>query len=315
MVNISNGVECKSGVDYTYGVYLNSQEGQIRMEKSILVLAIGMILFGACAAPSTPPAGIEVVSLNIVPPEVAAGETASITAEVRNTGASQATYTAKLIVSGVNVETKDIIVGAGATETITFTLVKDTPGTYKIAIGGLSSSLVVKAKPVIKEIELKYDDGVAAKAIWAGPTGGHLIHFSPPSIPFTVKKVKICGLLRGTGWEGREFEIQIWDKDKKTLWKNSYPFAEFLKGAPVPWHEEVRWVELEIQNIEVTSDFYVHVYTDSPMFQGIGICFDDSIVNEHSEATSNYQVTSALPVSKETVNWMIRVVGMEIERQ
>ena len=280
------------------------------IKKLLLVLAVGGILLNACAAPSTPLAGIEVVSLNIVPPEVTAGETASITAEVRNTGTSQGTYTVILTVDGATVETKQVTVAAGARETITFSLVKDTPGTYTIAIGELSSSLVVKAKPVIKEIELKYDDGVAAKAIWAGLTGGHLIHFSPPSIPFTVKKVKICGLLRGTGWEGREFEVQIWDKDKKTLWKNSYPFAEFLKGTPVPWHEEIRWVEMQIPDIGVTTDFYVHVYTDSPLFEGIGICFDDSIVNEHSEATTNYQVTSwHFPVSKETVNWMIRVVG------
>jgi CARDB. len=81
-----------------------------------------------------------------MPPEVVAGETVNVTAKVTNTGTSEGTYTATLTIDGVEAERKDITMAAGATGIVTFSLVKDSPGTYQVAVGGLSSSFTVKEK-------------------------------------------------------------------------------------------------------------------------------------------------------------------------
>jgi hypothetical protein len=117
---------------------------------AVLVLLIGMGV-GACGGgevtPPPEPAEFEVISLDIEPSEVVAGETTNITAVVENIGGSEGTYAAVLIVDGVTEEAKEVVITAGSSKVVTFSLVKDTPGTYEIGVGGLSSSLVV-AEPI-----------------------------------------------------------------------------------------------------------------------------------------------------------------------
>lgn len=126
------------------------------MKSNILkYLALGLVLLtltavGACAKP----AAFEVTSLNITPSEATAGETVSITAKVRNTGGSEGIYAAVLTIDGTTVETKDVTLESGASETVSFSLAKDTPGTYQVGIGELTSSLTVKAKLEVAYPEL-----------------------------------------------------------------------------------------------------------------------------------------------------------------
>lgn len=124
-----------------------------RFLKYLMHLLPGLILLtltavSACAeadvtTPPPEPAEFEVASLDITPSEVTAGETVTITVEVENTGGSEGTYAAALTVDGVTIETKEVVVAAGASKTATFSLVEDDAGTYEIGVGGLSSSLVV----------------------------------------------------------------------------------------------------------------------------------------------------------------------------
>jgi len=101
-------------------------------------------------APTPLPAEFEVISLDIEQSEVTTGETVNITAEVKNTGGSEGTYTAVLTVDGVKFETKDVTLAAGAKETVTFLVTKNTPGTYDIALAGLSGTLeVLRPAPAI----------------------------------------------------------------------------------------------------------------------------------------------------------------------
>jgi hypothetical protein len=136
-------------------------------KKSLIALlaSIGLVLVvvlsgcgPASTAPSTPSTpskpggggkatGIEVVFVDVEPAKVIVGETANITAEVKNYGTSQATYTAKLTVDGADVQTKDITLAGGDKGTITFSLVENTPGTYTVAVGGMISVVVVNEKP------------------------------------------------------------------------------------------------------------------------------------------------------------------------
>lgn len=285
-----------------------------------LALVLSMLITGgACAKPApTPPPSVaefEVISLDIKPSEIMAGETVSITAEVKNTGDSEGIYTAVLSVDGATVETKEFALAPGALETVSFSLVKDTPGTYQIGIGELSSSLTVKEKPVVKEVELKYDDGEARDYISAYPPilTGYLVDFTPPVIPFTIKKVRICGQL-APEWTAENFEVEIWDKDYGVLHSAAYPVTKFTQSAT--------WVELEMPDIEVSDKFYFHVHTGTGIMEGIHIGADDSIVNEHSETTiRTAEGTTRILVDwpyradlwfgdKSKVNWMIRVVGI-----
>lgn len=105
-------------------------------------------------APAASPAEFEVVSLDIMPSEITVGEAATIKAEARNSGETDGIYTATLVVDGVKAEEREITVAAGATETVTFSLVKDAPGTYEVAVGGLTSTLVVEA---IAKIEISFN--------------------------------------------------------------------------------------------------------------------------------------------------------------
>ncbi len=106
--------------------------------------------------PLPPSADFEVISLDIKPPEVTTGETVSITAEVKNTGDGEGTYTAVLTVDGVKFETKDVTLAVGAKERVIFTVKIDVPGTYDIELAGLSGTLeVLSPAPAIPTTTVK----------------------------------------------------------------------------------------------------------------------------------------------------------------
>jgi len=288
-----------------------------------ILLTVAAAIIAGCAKPAptpsptpTPsPAAFEVTSLDIKPPEATAGEVVTVTAEVRNSGGSEGNYSAVLTVDGATVETKQVTLTAGTSETVSFSLVKDKPGTYQIEIGGLPSSLTVKQKLVPKEVKLKYDDGQARGSICTVSPhfGGHIVDFSPPATPFTIKKIWIDGELYATGLELKTFDVQVLDKDLKVLHSATYPYTKFPVGSTA-------WVKFEVPNIEVVDKFYVHIYTDSP-YPGLHIGADDSVVNQHSDVTVRTAegATTILPQwpydpslwfgDKSKVNWMIRVVG------
>ena len=290
-----------------------------------LLLFMALTISPACKAPEEPsepttPARFEVMFLDITPPEVAAGETVSITAKVKNISSNKGTYTATLTVGGIALETKDITIDAGATKTVTFSLMKNKPGTYKVAVGELSSSLTVKLKEkepvfITKEAELKYDDS-RAEIVVASP-GGYLVDFYPPSTQFTIKKVRICGMLYGSGREADTFDLEIWDEDRKILYNVTYPVTKFPTGYDV-------WVDFDIPDTETSDKFYVHIYRGGHIVvDGLCIGADDSVVNEHSNVTiraadgvahiSEWPFAPTMWIGdKSKVNWMIRVAGTYI---
>jgi hypothetical protein len=286
----------------------------------IKYLALALALLTIIAVGACPKlAAFEVTSLDITPSEATTGETVSITAEVSNIGGSEGTYTAVLSVDGATAETKEVMLAPSASETVTFSLVKDTPGTYQVGIGELTSTLIVQEKLVVKEVELKYDDGTARDSIStiSPQWGGHIVDFSPPATPFTIKKVQIAGLLSSyaTGLEGKTFDVEILDKDLKVLHSATYPYTKFS------FSPATTWVEFEVPDIEVTDKFYAHIYTDSP-YPGLHIGADDSVVNEHSACTTRtaegvITILAGWPyydgdlwfTDPSKVNWMIRVIG------
>jgi len=280
---------------------------------TVLLLAVVLILPLACKAPAAP-AQFEVTSFNISPPEITAGETASITAQVKNTGGSQGVYSATLTVDGAEVEKKDITVAPGATETVTFSLARPKAGTYQAAVGGRSASLTVKPKLVAKEVELKYDDGNADGFSSVG--GGYLVDFPTPTIPFTIRKIRLFGSLRG--FSQGSFEVEIWDKNRRLLHKEVYPDTKFRLDTAI-------WVDVEMPNIEVSDKFYVHVWKGPSLIGGMHLGVDESVKNEHSTVTvrttgitkevESWKQDYFCPCwfkDKSKANWMIRVVGRSV---
>lgn len=122
------------------------EKGTHEMSKKVIWLMVTCVMLAVLllAACGSPPAEFEVVSLNIQPREVMAGEAVSIVAEVKNAGGSEGSYTAVLVTDGEEIETRNITIPAGTTEEITFLLVKDTAGIYRIELAGLTRVIIVK---------------------------------------------------------------------------------------------------------------------------------------------------------------------------
>lgn len=282
----------------------------------LAIVVVALISITGCASA---PAAFELVSLDIIPAVVTAGEAVTVTAQVKNVGGSQGVYAATLTVDGAKVESKDISVAAGVVGKQAFSLTKDKAGTYSVSVGGKSSTFEVKPKMVAKEVELKYDDGSARDSIsaYVPYLGGHIVDFSPPVSPFTIKKIRIAGVIFPSALkaiEGKKFDVEIWDKDQKVLYSVTYPYTKFIVGATT-------WVDFEVPDIKVNDNFYAHIYTDSP-FPGLHIGADDSVINKHSETTIRTTGGAASILAKwpydsiwgwfgdkSKVNWMIRVVG------
>jgi len=165
--------------------------------------------------------------------------------------------------------------------------------------------------PEPKVVELKYDDGSAEDMLSVG--GGCIVDFTPPDTPFVINKVQILGGLYGSGWEDKIYSIAIWDKDYKLIHLEERPVTDF----EVKKHTKV---DVEIPDVEVDGQFYIHVWTGTGRMEGIHIGADDSASNEHSSLTvrqgDKYRISSDWPYpsskwfgDKSKVNWMIRVVG------
>jgi len=250
----------------------------------------------------------EVISLEIIPTEVTAGEAAEIKAIVKNVGGSAGTHAVILSVDGVTAEVKETaLIIPGSSTVVNFSLIKDTPGTYSISVGESTSKLVVKAKLVAEKVELKYDDGRPDGNGFAigGTGGGYLVQFSPPSTPFTMTGVKIFGKLYGTGYEKLTFDVQIWDSELKEIYSASYPHTEFSASSG--------WVVIDVPSVDIGDNFYIHVVTNTPREGGILVYSDSSVPNEHSEVTRNWEIADwYLSAAKGEINWMIRVTGTYI---
>lgn len=73
-------------------------------------------------------------NISISPPTVGVNQPVTISADVTNNGELEGTYTMTLKIDDAIVDNKDVVVAGGATETISFTVSKDTPGVYAVAV-------------------------------------------------------------------------------------------------------------------------------------------------------------------------------------
>ncbi len=155
-------------------------------------------------------------------------------------------------------------------------------------------------------VELQYDDGTSNGNCGSGYQG-FLTHFAPPVTPFVINEVKIFTSLQGTGYEGQEPRVEIWNKDFALLHSWQESAARFSKDPG--------WATVEIPSVTVDNDFYVVFYTNSKREGGVYIHLDSSVVNEHSEMVADGEVTEWpwQQIPKDKTNWMIRVTGTRTE--
>jgi hypothetical protein len=94
-------------------------------------------------AESDKAAAFNLSGLSISPAEVAARDEVVITAEVTNVTGTDDTYNAELKINNITEASDRVLVPAGKTQTLTFVIFKDAPGTYKVALDDLAGQFVV----------------------------------------------------------------------------------------------------------------------------------------------------------------------------
>lgn len=116
----------------------------------LLITALSLVGCTGSTCTTTPsltqPTGLAVfqtAGLTINPTEINPGQELIITATVINTGDIKGSYMAELKINDTTQETMQVIVDAGETKVMTFAVVKDTPGIYEVAIGGLNGQFEV----------------------------------------------------------------------------------------------------------------------------------------------------------------------------
>lgn len=111
------------------------------LKGTMITLLLMIVLTGSTAC--TRPPEFEVGSLHISSLEVVSGESITIAVDIKNVGGKEGTYTAILKINAVEVDTKDVMVAAGDTETISFEVTEDVPGMYTIDLEGLTDAFKV----------------------------------------------------------------------------------------------------------------------------------------------------------------------------
>lgn len=133
----------------------------MNMKKGILTLISLIVLALSLPLQACQPASannFEVLSLELNPDyKVIVNEKFTVTADISNTGTSEASYVVPVMVNGIADDRKSILVAPGKSQQVQFTLARSSPGTYEIRVGDKSASIEVeKSLPaVLKLSDLK----------------------------------------------------------------------------------------------------------------------------------------------------------------
>ena len=123
----------------------------------LVIFALFTLILSISVSACTKPAEFEVVSLDIAPQVAFAGDTITITADVKNIGQSEGNYSAVLNIDGVATDTQTIALVPDASQKAVFSLTKDRTGSYQISLGELSASLNI-IEPTLEQLEIDYPE-------------------------------------------------------------------------------------------------------------------------------------------------------------
>lgn len=94
---------------------------------------------------TAPTADVQVTAASLSTEQVSAGDTASVTAQVRNDGTANGSTNLQLLVDGSVVGNQSVSVAAGATTTATFDYTFETAGEYSVAVNDTAAGSVTVA--------------------------------------------------------------------------------------------------------------------------------------------------------------------------
>ena len=171
-------VQCSdSGVTYPAGgpTYRGYVWAKIRADTTpdLTYLAGGM--FGAKGTAPAAPGVVgptffcNINNLTITPTEVKIGEAVTITVQVKNKGDGAGSCTATLKINDVIEEKKTVTLAANEKKTVTFTVIKDEVGTYKVQVNGLKGEFIVGATASSATFEVT-DLSISPVKVKAGET-------------------------------------------------------------------------------------------------------------------------------------------------
>ena len=104
-------------------------------------------LSGSFTVVAPAPAAFSATNLSIQPAEVQPKETVTITASVANTGGVEGSYAVVLKINGVRETEKSVTVAAASSQDVSFSVTKEEPGSYSVAVDGLTGSFTVAPPP------------------------------------------------------------------------------------------------------------------------------------------------------------------------
>ena len=99
------------------------------------------------------PVIFNISSLTIIPPVVKPGANTTVVVKITNTSNKQGTYKLVLRVNNKDESSRDVTLSKGSSETVNFTVVKNTPGIYFINIDKATGRLLVQEDPGVTSPE------------------------------------------------------------------------------------------------------------------------------------------------------------------
>jgi len=114
------------------------------------------------------PAHMVANGLLVDPPQVLPGQEVRVSANVCNSGEEKGSLTASLAVNGVAEQSQSVAVSGGSCKQVVFALAKAVPGTYQVAINGLTGQFTVLAPRTVQaSVPSSQDTGLGTWGIAA----------------------------------------------------------------------------------------------------------------------------------------------------
>lgn len=129
------------------------------LSRLFTLLSVALLL---AVAPGCSKAEFQLANLAVTPGEVAAGENATVSLDISNTGNGAGESQAVLNIDGVQSANKTVSVGPGNTQNVTFAIVENRPGRHTVSVDNLTATLVVLRPAEFSVTDLKLDPADAA---------------------------------------------------------------------------------------------------------------------------------------------------------
>jgi hypothetical protein len=115
------------------------------------------------------PTVFQISGLSIVPAKVTTGEPVFITAKVTNTGETDGICEVELKINDVSEASNEVAVPAGGTQNLIFSVSRDVPGIYQVALGKLAGEFAVAERTATQYSD---DAPVGLRSTNSGCCGG-----------------------------------------------------------------------------------------------------------------------------------------------